>query len=74
MRQILNSLVLPALALVFIIAVEPVAAQNAVTDGDGTAELETLPATHENNAKRETFVKQLRALIAAQRATVAQTP
>ncbi len=73
MRQILiNSFVLLMLSLVAGIAAGPVAAQNVAIDGAGTAELEALTATLEDEAKREAFIKQLRALIASQRATVTQ--
>ena len=73
MRQILiNSFVLLMLSLIAGMAGGPVAAQNVAIDGAGTAELETLAATLEDEAKREAFIAQLRALIASQRAAVAQ--
>jgi hypothetical protein len=59
------------LSLIAGMAVGPAAAQNVAIDGAGTAELEALAATLEDEAKREAFVAQLRALIASQRAAVA---
>ena len=73
MRHILiNSFVLLMLSLIAGMADGPVAAQNVAIDGAGTAELEALAATLEDEAKREAFIAQLRALIASQRAAVAQ--
>ena len=74
MRQILiNSFFLLMLSLIAGIAIGPVAAQNVAIDGAGAAELEALAATLEDDAKREAFIRQIHALIAAQRASVSQS-
>ena len=66
---LINSLVVLMFSLVLGITASSVAAQNAAIDSAGTAELEALTATLKDEAKREAFIKQLRALIISQRAS-----
>lgn len=74
MRQILiNSFVVLMLSLVSGMSVSPVAAQGTAIGSASAAELEALATTLEDEARREEFIKQLRALVAAQHASVAES-